>query len=196
MQRVEQCSVDECARPDHGGWPNKELAHHARESEADDLRGEAEHDLVTESPILIEDDALSRDYVRRIRSASHDVGHNGDERVFFDVERSRVEAEHVSEDLEARCREDMLKEFTAREGDQLDDETRYVHRGICARGKMISIDNTRKIRCQLRTSHRKKLIKARNENREDETQEPHPERVDRHIWVVSVRNSSSYFGIR
>ena len=49
---------------------------------------------------------------------------------------------------------------------------------------------------QLLTSHDEKLIYSRDNNRDNDANEPHPECVHGHIRVIGVRHRGSYFGVR
>ena len=114
VQGVEQSGIDEGTWPNHSSWPNEELANHSSEGEANYLRRQAKHDLVTESPVLVENETLCCDDVRSISATSNNVCHNRDKSVFFDVERSRVEAKYMPENPETSSRKDTFEEFATR----------------------------------------------------------------------------------
>lgn len=46
------------------------------------------------------------------------------------------------------------------------------------------------------TTHREELVKTRNDKGDDKAKKPHSERVDGHIWIISIGDCSSHFSIR
>ena len=79
------------------------MTSHTSEGETDDLRGQAEHHLVSDTPVLVEVDSLSSDDISRVNSLSGDVDHDGDQGVLLDVEGTRVQRDRVSKCLDALC---------------------------------------------------------------------------------------------
>lgn len=107
VQRIEQGAIHENTGVQHGRWPDEEPADHASESEADELRGQAEQELVSDAPALVEVHALSRNNVGCVSSAGDNVGHNSDQSMFLNVERTRVERPSIPE-----CRETGARKNT------------------------------------------------------------------------------------
>lgn len=93
MEGVEDRSNDQILRPDHRRWPDQEPATDTRKTETDRLGSEDEKDTEARwTRIVVEHGRiLDDDHVQRVGLTDGDVGHDGNERVFFDVERAWVE---------------------------------------------------------------------------------------------------------
>ncbi|ELU43334.1 hypothetical protein AG1IA_02635 [Rhizoctonia solani AG-1 IA] len=160
--------VDECSRPDHGARPDQEASAYASETEAKHLSGDDEGKLVGGPPILLIKQALGSNDVCCICTAGDDVGHDGDESVFFDVEWTGIEGPCVSECGDMSSRECFLEQFTSRKSDELSNEGCYLDRWIWR--EIMRINDVNK---QTRlASHAEELVETSNEDCEDETEEP------------------------
>ena len=123
VQSIKQRTVDECPRPDHARWPYEESAHQATKRKTNDLRREAEHDLVTEGRLLSVEHFLRSDNVGGICAANDDVGHNSDYDVLLDVKWPWVKGPNEAQSAEACRRQNLLQGLSQRQTGQLGSNT-------------------------------------------------------------------------
>lgn len=135
VQGVEQCGIDEGARPDHARWPDEEFPKQTGKGIPHELGGEANHYLVAKSEVLPVEDVLGQQEVCCVGAKLDDLGHHGDDGVLLDVERSRVQGPDVTEGFEFGCWENPFEESTDREGKQLDHDTRHENGGVYGKNK-------------------------------------------------------------
>lgn len=124
MQGVEEGRVGELVRPEHGGWPDQKSAAETGETNADQLRAECEEQLEAPSQVdIVEGLALQCEKgVGAVGVADRNVGHQGDDYVLLDCERSGVQSPLKAEGVEHLCWHDFRPQATDRVDEQLDDD--------------------------------------------------------------------------
>lgn len=130
VESIEERTVDQGTRPDHAVRVDEETAEETTESEADQLRRQNKHDLVSAAERLVIENALRGDNIGRICAGDSYVGHNSDQDMFFDVKGTRVERPGITKGLEAGSRTNTLKSFAKGESCQLSDNARNGNGGI------------------------------------------------------------------
>ena len=116
VQCVEQRRVDDGARPDHARRPHEEPPKQASKGVARKLGGEADHDLVTVSEVLLVEKFLRQHEVAAIGTPFYGLGHHSDDGMLLDVERTRIQGPDVAEGFEPGGWESPLEEPTDWEG--------------------------------------------------------------------------------
>lgn len=119
VKSIEERGVDQGTGPDHATGVDDETAEQATQREANQLRRENKHDLVSLANRLVVEKALRGDNIGRICAVDNYVGHNGDQDMLFDVERTRVERPGITKGVEAGRRKNTLKGFSKGQGCQL-----------------------------------------------------------------------------
>ena len=71
---------------------------------------------------MIEEALRSHD-VGSVRAPYHDIGHDGDNDVFLDIERSGIQRPDVAKGVEASGRKNVSESFSQRQSSQLCDDT-------------------------------------------------------------------------
>lgn len=123
VQGVEQCRVNEGARPDHARWPHEEPPEQAGDGIPHELGGEADHDLVAVSEVLLVEDFLRQQEIGGVGTKLDDLGHHSDNCVFLDVERTGIQGPDESEGVEPGGGKSPFEESTNGEGNQLHNDT-------------------------------------------------------------------------
>lgn len=80
---------------------------------------------------------LSCDDVGSICAAYNDVGHDGDNDVLLDIERSWIERPYITKSAETSCWEDRCQTFTQRKRRQLSSYTSDDDGGIYEEGSSV-----------------------------------------------------------
>ena len=111
VKGIEERAVNQGTGPDHAAGVDKETAKETTHGEADQLCGEDKENLVCTADRLVVEDALRGDDIGRICTTDNDIGHNGDQDMFFDVERTRVQRPGVTQGLETGGRKDAFEGF-------------------------------------------------------------------------------------
>lgn len=90
VESVEQRRVDDGARPDHARRPHEESPKQASKCIAGKLGGEADHDLVAVSEVLVVEKILRQHEVAAIDTPFDGLGHHSDDGMLLDVEWTRI----------------------------------------------------------------------------------------------------------
>jgi hypothetical protein len=93
--------------------------------------------------VLVIKDPLGGNDFRGVSATCDYVGHDGDEGVFFDVERAGVEGPGVAKGGDVCAREGLLEEFTGGEGDELGDKGSDLDGWIWERWVWVGADQRR-----------------------------------------------------
>ena len=135
VERVEQRAADKRGRPDHAGRPHEEPARDTGERVSDELGRKGQQELVADGRALVVEGALREEDRGGVDVTVDGIGHDRDDGVLLDAERTGVERPDEAEGVELRRREGPFEEFTGRERDQLRDESADRNRRPCARGE-------------------------------------------------------------
>lgn len=123
VQGVKQRRVDEGARPDHPRGPYEDSPGQAGNAISHELRGEADHQLIAESEVLLVEDFLRQQEIGGVGTQFNRLGHDSDDGVLLGVEWSRVQGPDISEGIKLGGGKSPFEESADREGKQLDNDT-------------------------------------------------------------------------
>lgn len=104
MKSIEECRVDQGTGPDHAARVDEETAEETTQREADQLRGESKQELVCSADGLVVENALRGDNITNVCAAESYIGHNSDEDMLFDVERTRIQRPSITQGVKAGSR--------------------------------------------------------------------------------------------
>lgn len=121
MQRVEKSGVDQVDGPDHSSRADQESPKGSSETITDELSRKDQEQATTEAPAGVVVELLNDNDVNGGKSGGSSIGHDGDQDMLLDVERSRVEGVFPTKDRESPGRENASHERAQRVGEQLSD---------------------------------------------------------------------------
>lgn len=169
MKSVEQCACDEVLRPDHARWLNEKASTYAGETETRKLCGDHEQCTEPVAGLEIVVHLCNDDGVDGVRSSYGYVCHDVYQYVFLDVpwpwvkrqlETAQPTGEAISGDGKNEC-EELSHGIT--------DDDESERRDVRSRLSEIEED-----------------VHRPADQTEKETDDPHAEGHDGHIWVINI----------
>ena len=118
MESVKVCRDNEIAWPDHGCRPYYDPAADSRQCEPRQLGRQHKKDVEADAERMIVPQFARHRHIKGVRVPNCSVSHDDNDRMFFDVEGARIQAElrsaKPSRSTKISNWEEMRKKFSAR----------------------------------------------------------------------------------
>ena len=105
---VQQSAANKDTWPNHARGPNEELAEDPSEGEPYYLDGQCQHKLLAYRPLDTVNDAHCSGDISDFATTYYNVGHDGDQSMFFDVEWPGIQGTQVAKGGNAIFRKNPL----------------------------------------------------------------------------------------
>jgi hypothetical protein len=129
MHGVQQRAANQDSWPDHARGPNEELAEDPGERETYDRHGQSQKEFLSYRPPDTVDDMQSRGNICNRATVYYDVGNDGNQSVFLQVEWPGIQGKRIAEDRNTILWKNPLQELAQWERNEYDEKDRDQDKG-------------------------------------------------------------------